>query len=168
MTTDFDDDIILPAPISEILNEQDKWDYITAAVERGIQFDFSQYRIRNVLRGAGLRFSNTVMSGLYSVLKYGYNQFSLPTRLPMDITPDIDTLAEAPYNMTYKYGYIGAFDYTDTEGKLYTKTYRYETDRLLTKRQAIQELEEMVWAITPKPNETVTNFTYSGMVVRTD
>lgn len=118
-----------------------KWSIIRAGIEIGVTSGLSQAATANALREAGLAFANDPFRALFRELSDYRPAFEYTTRIGRDLIPNVDLIASSKFDITADYGYVGKVTIVNpSTGLLEDRTFRIDSDELLTGNDAYSEL----------------------------
>lgn len=147
---------ILSEYITPNLADDAKWNIISTGIELGYTEGISQYAINRNLRARGLHFDNNKFSEIYKEISGFRASFSYQLGIGADTTPELKQMVTSKYEITGKYGYVGQYHKINNKtGLLEPETFRIDTDTLLSRSQAEDELVNYFLKFYPKEEETI-------------
>lgn len=142
-----------------------RWAIIQAGIEIGLTSGYSMSRTAAELRAGGLAFSNEPYRELFRELSGYKNQFDYQTRIGADLFPNPNLMAESKFPIEGDFGYVGRFQYRDSETlELRYKTFRLDSDELLTRNQALEELQYIAAKYPTEFEDRLTDVEFIGSV----
>lgn len=158
----------------DFLNEVDagnlaadaKWNIIQAGIEIAISEDMSMTATASELRAGGLRFTDAPFRDLFRELSGYRNQFDYVTKLGFDVLPNPSLMADAKFPLEGDYGYVGqVWKLNEETGFLTQRTFRYDSDELLSRSEAMQALDEYFQKYPEEFDDIIGEIEYIGAIV---
>lgn len=145
------------------LARESKWNIIRAGVEIAVSENLSMSETARQLRLGGLSFGNEPFRDLFRELSGYRQQFDYQTRIGRDLFPNPDLMAYSKYPIEGEYGYVGRYLTTNPETfEQYYKTFRIDSDELLTQNQALAALQEFATKYGLEFEERLTDVEFIG------
>lgn len=161
----------------DFLNEVDagnlasdaKWNIIQAGIEIAISENLSMTETASQLREGGLRFGDAPFRDLFRELSGYREQFDYPTKLGFDVLPNPSLMVYSQFPLEGDYGYVGQVWKLDEEtGFLTKRTFRYDSDELLSRFEAQQALDEYFQKYPEEFDDVIGEIEYIGALVNSE
>lgn len=140
-----------------------KWAVIRAGVEIAITEGISQTALASILRDNGISFSNDPFRALYRELSDYRPAFEYSAKLGGDLSPNPDLMPFGKFEIEGNYGYVGQVNIVDpTTGLLTERTFRLDSDIILTRNEAYSALYEFAQDRQEHGSGEIIDFAYIG------
>lgn len=132
-------------------------------VEAAIIDDMSQRQTMREFRNLGFSFGDRAFRRLWYEVTNFSGQFSYPSKLNLLTLPDPNIMSFSNFDITAKYGYVGGIPIYDPKSDRVTyRTFRVDSDQLLTGAEALDALYELILKYEDLQDYTVNDIEYLG------
>lgn len=140
-----------------------KWAVIRAGIEIAVTEGISQTALADILRENGISFPNDPFRALYRELSDYRPAFEYSSRLAGDLNPNPDLMPFGKFEIEGNYGYVGQVSIVDpTSGLLTERTFRIDSDIILTRNEAYSALYEFAQDRQEHGSGEIIDFAYIG------